>query len=130
MKKRILQLSRFLLVGGMVAIFNVSFLYVLTDILKIWYLASSVVSYVVATFLNFSLQKFFVFKNGALDTMGKQFIIYALVAVGNLIANTVLLYVLVDYVKIQYIVAQIGVTLLLAAVNYLINRRIIFQGSL
>ena len=129
MSKTALQIAKFLIVGILVVIFNLSLLYLFTEILRIWYLVSSVVSYILAVALNFTLQKFWVFENEETGVLANQLIWYSLVSTGYLLANTGLMYLLVDRFHIQYLLSQAGITFVLSCLNYFINRNFIFSAE-
>jgi putative flippase GtrA len=117
---------KFFAAGVVVLFFNLALLYLLTDILKNWYIVSSIVAYAFAVVLNFFLQKIWVFENNPSENVEKQFLVYSIAAVSNAIMNTVLLYVIVEYGHVHYLLSQVTVTLFLAIVNYYLNRNYIF----
>lgn len=127
MNKTGLQIIKFLSAGVLVVIFNLLLLYWGTDILHIWYLASSVVAYILAVTLNFTLQKLWVFENLKAGALNKQIIWYSLVSLGYLLANTGLMYLGVDIFRLQYLATQAVITFILAGLNYFINRNFIFR---
>ncbi|KND48428.1 MAG: hypothetical protein AB200_01715 [Parcubacteria bacterium C7867-005] len=126
---RVLEVARFILVGVLVVVFNLSLLYLLTDIFGFWYLASSVVAYVLSVLLNFTLQKLWVFQNPSLGSTRKQFFSYAIVSLGYLSLNTLFMYILVGYLYVGHILSQACITFVLSTVNYLINQKFIFRAN-
>lgn len=124
-----IQIGRFIVVGVSVVIFNLFLLYILTEIIGLWYLISSVFAYILAVILNFILQKFWVFLDRTSGYVGKQFLAYAIVSIGYLFLNTVFMYLLVDRLEFAYLFSQALITLVLASLNYLINKRFIFKTN-
>lgn len=126
MDKTLMQIIRFLIVGVVVVLFNLSLLYLFTDLFHVWYLISSVLSWVLAVILNFTLQKKWVFNNNSIGHLKKQFIIYIGVSLAYLLANTSMMYILVSGLHAQYLLSQTGIICVLATINFFINRDFIF----
>ncbi|MFH1583341.1 MAG: GtrA family protein [Candidatus Falkowbacteria bacterium] len=121
------QATRFLIAGGTSALVNFSLLYFFTDILGFWYLLSSVLSFIVSFFVSFYLQKFWTFGDKNKDILHKQLIIYLLLALFNLVVNTVLMYVLVDLFGLWYMLAQFFVTGTIATWNFMAYKFFVFN---
>lgn len=113
--------------GGMAAVVDLVVLYVLTDILGVWYLISAIVAFVFALATSFFLQKFWTFRDNSLRRIKKQLIIYFFLGLANFILNPVLLYVVVEKFHVWYLAAAVIVMGTLAICNYLINKFITFK---
>lgn len=122
------QLTKFILAGGSVAVFHLIFMYVLTSIFMLWYLASAIISYSCAIILNFILQKKLVFVDVAQvpEVAGRQFTLFTITALSHLTLNTILLYVFVNTFAVNYLLAQAGILVFLSLGTYCINRYFIF----
>ncbi len=129
MSSKFYQVIRFLSAGVAVVILNIASLYIFTDLFRIWYLFSSVLSYILGVVVNFALQKYWVFKADSKELIKRQFISYAIVATGYLLANTILMYFFVDLLHINYLFSQVCITLFLSVINYFINRNLIFTST-
>lgn len=119
-------LIRFFISGITTALVQLSVLFLLTDILEIYYITSSILAFLVALLTSFNLQKRWTFKNSSSD-QGKQFIVYSVTAIVNLILNTALMYLFVDIFNIWYILSQVIVFGIIAVESFLIYRFIIFK---
>lgn len=126
MNNYLLQIVRFLIVGVIVLVCNITLLYVFTSLLGIWYLGSSVIAYVLAVILNFSLQKWWVFEHLTTGKIRQQFSLYGIVSLVYLALNTLSMYVLVDHFHVLYLYAQICITGVLSLLNFWVNRRFVF----
>ncbi len=123
-------IGKFLITGGSVAIFHLLFVYILTSLLGIWYLASTIFSYTCAIMLNFVLQKKFVFTAPSQEsgrTEKHRFSLFTTVAVLHLVLNTLLMYSFVDLFGFNYLLAQIAILFFLSLATYFINRYFIFN---
>jgi len=125
------KIIRFIIAGGTAAIVNFSLLYFFTDILGFWYLLSSVLSFAISLFANFCLQKFWTFGDNdkGKNILYKQLTIYVLLALFNLMANTVLMYILVDIFGLWYMLAQFFIAALIATWNFLVYKFFVFNQN-
>src|SRR3989338_4767276 len=87
---------KYLFAGGTAAAVNLMLLYVLTDIIGVWYLTSSVVAFIASFITSFVLQKFWTFRDPGLGRIKKQFAIYIVLGAINFFSGPALLYVFVD----------------------------------
>jgi len=118
------QLLKFLGAGGVGVLLYYFILYVMTDLLGIWYITSAVTASVVNQATNFTLQKFWTFQDINTTHIRLQAGSYAAMAVALFLANVLMLYLLVDRLGMWYMDAQIVTTLVLTTVSYLLTRMI------
>lgn len=116
------QVVKFCIGGGAGVLVFYLVLYTLTEWLGIWYLASAIVASVLNYGLNFLILKFWAFRNMDKEAIWGQAIQYFSMALGIFFANTTLLYSLVEYLHLQYLVAQLGLTLVFSAVSFAVSR--------
>ena len=119
---------RFLISGGLAFLTSISILYVFTDILHVWYIISSVLAFVFAFGVSFSLQKFWTFRNHNIEVLRTQMSFSFIVALINLAINTVLLYGMVEFGHLYYLVAQVIATGLIACETYFVYKHVIFRS--
>lgn len=120
---------KFVCSGGIVAVVNLSALYLFTDILAIWYLTSSLLAYTISFFVNFFLQKFWTFEDRAHEGTTFKIGIFFLNSLLNLALNTLLMYALVDGLGLWHMLAQCIVIGILMGMNYTVYRLYIFQPT-
>ncbi len=121
-----LLVIRFLISGGTATAVNVGTLYVLTEFAGLWYILSSVVAFVLAFCVSFTMQKWWTFAERSTHRVGSQAGLYFAVALGNLGLNTLLLYVLVEWFGLWYVIAQLIASAIIAAESFLLYRFVIF----
>jgi putative flippase GtrA len=121
------KVLRFILAGGTSALSQIAILYLFTDILGLWYLYASILSFVIALFISFTLQKFWAFRDKAIRGVHAQFMKYAMIIFVGLLLNTTLMFLLVDLLHFWYILAQIITGALIAVFNFLSYRKYIFK---
>ena len=91
-----------------------------------WYLLAAVVAFLVAVAVSFMLQKFFTFNDYTKSKTGKQAAFYLGFQVFNLCFNTLLMYVGVDLLHTQYLVAQILISGIMAVYNFFVYKHFVF----
>lgn len=120
-------LARYVAAGLTGAGTQISLLYIFTDIVKIWYIYSSIIAFISAIIVSFLLQKFWTFKDGSTKKIHHQAIKYLVTAISGLIANTALLYLFVDLLGLWYIFAQIVIGGLIMVFNFLMYKFFVFK---
>ncbi|MDO8561741.1 MAG: GtrA family protein [bacterium] len=125
--KKYEQVFKFLIAGGIAFAVNIVTLYVLTDIVRIYYLVSTVIAFLVTLNVNFLLQKFWTFKEYSRDNLHVQLPLYLGMQLINLGLNASLMYMFVEYLHVWYILSQTIITLMLSAVTFFINKLYIFK---
>lgn len=128
-EKRIFRLARYLLAGGTGAFVNLGTLFVLVNYGKFHYLVGSIISFLIAFVVSFTLQKFWTFKNFEKDQklVGKQLTIYLLITLLNLGLNTLFMYILVDVFVVWYMLAQFLSAGLIAILSYYLYKFFVFK---
>ena len=121
-----LRVVRFLISGGSAAALNFALLWGFTELLRVWYMGSLVVAFIITTLYTFAMQKFWTFRNHGLERVHVQLPQYIALAVINLGINSALLYVLVEYAHLWYIFGQAICIGGLAVMNYFVYQRFIF----
>ena len=121
------KILRFLIAGGFSTVFMFATLFVLREVLGLWYIAASAIAFVLATCVSFIIQKFWSFGNLSLRKVKKQSYLFVSLALFNFVANILLMYIIVEYFDIWYFTAQVGVTGCIATWNFLWYHFIIFQ---
>ena len=129
-KVLIAKIARYLFSGGVSAFTDILLLYIFTDLLHIWYLTASILAFLFAFIVSFSLQKFFTFQDHSREGMHGQAAIYFLVSGANLLINTALIYLFVQYGGFHYIVAQIVTSIMIAIESFIIYGTFIFKKQL
>src|SRR3989344_8522314 len=115
---RLRQVVRFCIAGAAGVIAYYAALYGLTEYVGVWYVASAVIGFILNTGLNFTLQKFWTFQNKENKMVGRQLILYTTMTVSFLIGNTLFLYLMVQYLHMWYIGAQMILTVVFSILSF------------
>jgi len=122
------KIVRYLISGGTAAAINLSFLFLLTEFVGIWYLASSALSFIAGFTASFLFQKFWTFRDTRREVIPRQLVLHLVAALGTLCVNTLLLYVAVDILGMWYMLGQFFVSGFLAVGSFFIYSLYIFSN--
>ena len=120
------RVVRFLFSGGCATAANIIPLFVLVHFFNMWYLLAAVVAFIVATAVSFMMQKFFTFNDYTRHKINQQTSLYLGVQIFNLCFNTLLMYIGVDILHIQYILAQVLISSAMAVYNFFVYKHLVF----
>ena len=134
MKKSVLffvqhKIIRYLISGGTAAFVSLSLIFILTEFAGMWYLASSIFSFIAGFTTSFILQKFWTFKDIRREVIPRQLILHLGAALSTLGVNTLLLYLAVDILGLWYMFAQFLISGMLAIGSYFIYSLYIFENT-
>jgi putative flippase GtrA len=118
------QVVRFSIVGAISVFTYYALLYGLTEFAAVWYILSALAAFVGYYIVNFLCQKFWAFQNKDKKYIKRQLAQFTIMAVGNWILNTFLLYVLVEYAHMWYMLAQGILTIVVSIIAYFALRYI------
>lgn len=120
------RILRYVISGLSATSVNIFVIYVATDLLGIWYIMSSVIAFTLGVCVSFCLQKFWTFKNDSVVHIRRQMVLYFVLALFAISLNAIIVYVEVQFLGIQYVLAQIISSAILACINFFIYKKIIF----
>ena len=118
--------GRFLVSGSVGAGSNIGILYVLTEYVRLYYLLSACISFVLAAGIGFMLQKFWTFRDHSIERMHVQAAGFFAVTTINFFINIALLYALVQWVHVWYVLAQAIASILIAFGSFILYRHVVF----
>ena len=121
---RLRQVVRFCIAGAAGVIAYYTALYGLTEYLGVWYVTSAMVGFTLNTGLNFILQKFWTFQNKEKHMVGRQLVLYIAMTISFLVGNALFLYLMVEYLHMWYIGAQVILTVGISILSFIISGRI------
>lgn len=121
---RLGQAARFCVGGAAGVITYYTTLYCLTEYLGVWYVVSAVIGFILNTGLNFILQKFWTFRDKNTKAIRRQVMLYIAMTVSFLIGNTAFLYLMVQYLYMWYIGAQMILTVVISTLSFIVSGKI------
>ena len=118
------KVMRYVISGGSAAVLNIGTLFVLTHFFGVWYLASSVVAFLVGFVVSFVLQRTWTFDHRTTEGLARHTLLYFIVTVSNTLLNTMVVFGLVEYMRVWYVAAQIIAGAFIALTSFFIYRKI------
>lgn len=120
---------RFAISGGVATATDVALLYLLTEFVGMWYLLSSVFSFMIGSLTHFTISRYWVFKNFD-KSYWRQYSSFFLIHLGGLAINITGLYILVEFIEIYYIIAKLMVVVLGVSWTFWGNKKFTFKDKI
>lgn len=121
-----IQFLRYIFVGGISAVINIGTLYILKDIVNIYYLIANAIGFILGLITNYCLSKILVFTKENMSNPIIEFIIYALIGLIGLGIDSLLMWILTSKLNIYYMISKIFSTLLVFVWNFGI-RKVVYK---
>ena len=125
MKKLIIQLFKFGVVGVIALLIDVGVLMLLKEVFSVPVLVASAVSFCVSITVNYSLSMLFVFESKD-DNKIKEFVFFVLLSIGGLILNQIIMWLGIKIFDIYYLAAKVFAVFVVAMYNF-ITRKIFLE---
>lgn len=122
------EIVKYIITGTTAAIVHLGFLYILTEFVGMWYILSVTLAFLIAFGVSFTLQKFWTFNNDNVSAISRQLSLFLLTALVSLTINIAGVYLLVEYFKIWYMLAQFTVLVSVALTSFLVYKFVIFKA--
>lgn len=101
----LIQLFRYIFVGGFSALVDIGSLYMFTSHLHIHYLVSAFLAFILGTIVNYFLSILWVFESS--DKKKTEFLLFSLIGFGGLLLNGLILWVTVEQFHIFYLIGKL-----------------------
>ena len=128
MKKLIAQFMKFGVVGVIAFIIDYGVMIFLTEVFGVPYLISTTVSFVVSVIFNYFASMRYVFERRDDMSRKREFIIFVVLSVCGLGINDLFMWLMVDFLFIDYRISKIVVTFIVAVWNF-VTRKIFLEAK-
>ncbi len=125
--KLLVQIIKFVIVGGIATIIDYIIFFLLHDLLKVPTLPSNIASFSISVIYNYIASVKWVFDVKENDPK-KQFIIFIVLSIIGLLINTAIVYVTIDILKWWSIIAKVLATGIVMVFNF-ITRKLFLEKS-
>ena len=102
-----IELFRYILVGGIAFIADFSSLFIFTDVLKIYYLISAALAFLIGSVVNYTLSITWVFSKRTLRSRQLEFSIFLIIGVIGLGINEFIIWFFTEHIHFHYLVSKI-----------------------
>ncbi len=126
-EKRIKELFRYGIIGVLTTIINIIFYYVFVDILKINYIISTILSWLVAVIFAFFGNKYVVFKNNQTKGFWKELNYFMLTRYTTGIIDIFIMFLGVDLLKKNDFIIKIISNIIVIILNYILAKLFVFK---
>ncbi len=128
MKKLIAQFMKFGVVGVIAFVIDYGVMIFLTEVFGVPYLISTTVSFVVSVIFNYFASMRYVFERRDDMSRKREFIIFVVLSVCGLGINDLFMWLMVDFLFIDYRISKIVVTFIVAVWNF-VTRKIFLEAK-
>jgi len=128
LKKLLAQFMKFGIVGVIAFVIDYGFMVLLTEVFSVPYLISTTVSFIISVVFNYFASMRFVFKRKDDMSRRREFIIFVVLSVIGLVINDVFMWLMVDFLFIDYRISKIVVTFIVAVWNF-VTRKIFLEAK-
>lgn len=128
MKTLVLQFLRYSVVGGISFVVDYGSLYLLTEYAGLHYLWSAAIAFTLGLVCNYCLSTRWVFGESRVKNKWAEFAGFALIGIGGLGLNELIIYVCSDILGIHYMAGKIASTIIVFFWNFLARRFILYKS--
>lgn len=118
----IAQSVKYFVVALVGLLIDFAILFALVDFLGLNYLVSAAVSFLVALVVNFVLSERFVFRDPKISNSLNRFVLFGMIGLLGLGILTVSMWLMVDGLGLQYLLAKVLATVLVYVWNFLARK--------
>ena len=121
-----MRILRYFIVGGIAATVDIGFFFLFAKLAGFNYLVVAPLGFVLATWVNYELSIRHVFRSGARFSRGREILLVYVVSAVGLLINQAVLYVLVDRVGAELMLAKFTATVTVFFWNYATRNNYVF----
>ena len=125
MKKLIIQLIKFGIVGMIATLIDLAVLMVLKEFMKVDVLAASAVAFSVSVIANYILSMLFVFKSRGNNKV-KEFLVFVILSIGGLLLNQFIMWIGTEIMTAYYLWVKAFALVFVPIYNF-ITRKIFLE---
>ncbi|MCD4760394.1 GtrA family protein [bacterium] len=118
-------IAKYATVGAASAVIDFGVLYILTDWVGVYYLASATISFILAAILNYTLNRIWTFRSNG--KRRKQLPIFFTIAILGLILNNNIMYLSVERFAFHYLWAKVFAAAIVTFWNFFGNKYLTFR---
>lgn len=129
--KRILnkETISYVIFGVLTTIINLTLYYFFSKIININYLISNIISWIISVIFSYITNKLYVFnsKDKRMDVIVKEFIKFINCRLTSGFIEVLLLFLLVDIMKINDIISKLAIGVIVVVLNFIFSKIFVFQ---
>jgi len=115
-------------VGGIAFLSDISCLWLLTEIGRIYYLISAAIAFMVGLIVNYELSVSWVFATRRYEDRKKEFVIFCLIGIFTTVVGLTLMWLLTEMAQFHYLNSKILVTVITFFLNFSMRKGMLFTN--
>lgn len=124
----VVQLIRYVFVGGFAFIVDYGLLYILTEFSNLHYLISATLSFISGLIVNYIISTKWIFTKSKISNTSIEFLMYSVIGVIGLIFNDFLIYIFTEWLHIHYMISKLVTAAIVMGWNFIGRRTILFNS--
>ena len=125
--KTSVQLLKYSFVGGIAYVVDFGSLYLLTDFIKINYLVSAAVAFLLGLLTNYFLSILFVFPTRTLKSRSTELLVFTIIGAVGLGLNELIIWGSTEGLGLHYLVSKVISTIVVFFWNFFARKKILFS---
>jgi putative flippase GtrA len=125
--KTSVQFFKYAFVGGIAYCVDFGSLFFLTEVVKIHYLVSAAVAFILGLLTNYALSILWVFPRRTLANKRVEFLIFSIIGLIGLGLNEVIIWFFTEFVHFHYLISKIFSTFVVFIWNFFARKKILFS---
>ena len=125
MRKLIIQLIKFGIVGVIATLIDLAVLMLLKEFMQVDVLVASAVAFSVSVIANYILSMLFVFKSRG-NSKDKEFLVFVILSIGGLLLNQFIMWIGTEIMSAYYLCAKVFALVFVPIYNF-ITRKIFLE---
>ena len=125
--KTSVQLLKYVFVGGVAYTVDFGSLFVLTDIVKIHYLISAAIAFILGLITNYILSIFWVFSQRTLSNRRVEFLVFTIIGLVGLGLNEIIIWFFTEITQFHYLISKVCSTFVVFIWNFSARKKILFS---
>jgi len=125
--KTSIQLLRYIFVGGIAYAVDFGSLFLLTEVVKIHYLISAAIAFILGLLTNYILSIFWVFAKRTLTSKQMEFLIFAIIGLVGLGLNEGIIWFFTALIHFHYLMSKVISAIVVFFWNFFARKRILFN---
>jgi putative flippase GtrA len=122
-----IQLFRYTFVGGIAFLVDFGTLFLLTDKLKLHYLFSAIIAFILGLITNYLLSITWVFKQRKLNKAHLEFAIFSLIGIVGLGMNELIIWFSTEIIGFYYLISKLISTIIVYFWNFFVRKFTLFK---
>lgn len=123
------SIIRYLFVGGIAAVVDISIFSIFAKILGYNYIFICAISFTIATFVNYILSIRFVFESCVRNSKRSEVILVYVISAAGLLINLVVLYICISILHVEKIISKVIATGIVFFWNYFVRKYYVFNSN-